>query len=275
MDPEGASELRRRFVSLRAGGVLDSGASADIDEFQLDAVLVYRTLVLRRSPAASRPPSVYQPVWIGRYYEVWQRPESGSPEIAEHLSLGDRFHAAAVPPCSQVLGLARIAGPNGRLATVFRPANAALELTGSAAPGQLGPYGEDSGALYLRNAQTFQLALRTPVAGRYEIGVDGSFLGRLELAVNGRAVGDARHELNWPSQYEPLATVRLQKAQNALTLRYDGPDLHPGSSGGPPFGLGPLVAGRTDRNLAVTYVSPSAARSLCGRSLDWVEVLRP
>ena len=38
------------------------------------ALLIYRTLVLRRSPAQSRPPSPYRLIWRGDYYEVWQRP---------------------------------------------------------------------------------------------------------------------------------------------------------------------------------------------------------
>jgi hypothetical protein len=140
LDAEGASELRVRFVSLRAGGLPQTGSSPDLDEIQLPDVLVYRTLVIRRSPAASRPPSVYQLAAIGRYYEVWQRPASAGGQIVDHLSLGDRFHAAAVPTCSDVLRLAREAGPSGHLAAVYRPANVAIDLNGSA-PGAPGDFG--------------------------------------------------------------------------------------------------------------------------------------
>src|SRR5207247_6479829 len=95
-DPEGASALRRRFDYLRNGEMLDKGESADIDRLRLDGILAYRTLVLRRGPAASRPPSVYRLVRSGPYYEVWQRPASGRPTILEHLSIGDATQAAAV-----------------------------------------------------------------------------------------------------------------------------------------------------------------------------------
>ena len=88
LDPEGASELRRRFVYLTNGKLLDKGGSADIDRIRLDGLLVYRTLVLRRGPAASRPPSVYRLVWSGRYYEVWQRPQPPVKTILQHLPLG-------------------------------------------------------------------------------------------------------------------------------------------------------------------------------------------
>ena len=60
MDPEAASERRRRVVPLRGGGSLEDGDSADLDSFQLEAILVYKTLVQRTSPVASRPPSTYR-----------------------------------------------------------------------------------------------------------------------------------------------------------------------------------------------------------------------
>jgi hypothetical protein len=75
LDPEGASELRRRPVALKNGTTLPKGAFADISEFRPTDVLFYRTLVLRRSPLGTTPPSPYRLVWSRRFYEVWQRPE--------------------------------------------------------------------------------------------------------------------------------------------------------------------------------------------------------
>jgi hypothetical protein len=72
LDPEGASELRRRPVPLRNGRVLGKGEVASIDAFAPEAVLVYRTLVLLREDSG-RPPDAYRLVWSGRYYDVWQR----------------------------------------------------------------------------------------------------------------------------------------------------------------------------------------------------------
>jgi len=54
LDAEGASELRVRPVALRDGRLLEKGGYANLDEFADDAVRVYRTLVLRRSPTESR-----------------------------------------------------------------------------------------------------------------------------------------------------------------------------------------------------------------------------
>ncbi len=76
LDAEGASELRRRPVSLRDGSTLPKGGFADISAFRRDDVLFYRTLVLRRSPVGTIPPAPYRLVWSRRFYEIWQRPEA-------------------------------------------------------------------------------------------------------------------------------------------------------------------------------------------------------
>ena len=274
LDAEVTSELRVRPILLRTGGELQQGDSADLDEIALSDLLVYRTLVIRDAPSTSRPPSIYRLVAYGRYYQVWQRPLSGPPAILEHLSLGDRFHAAAVPRCSDVLRLAKLASPAGRIAAVVRPANIAVDLSGSA-PGTPGRFGETAGLEYPDGSATYPVSFDAPANGDYAIGVDGSFRSRLELLVDGRRVADARHVQNWPSLYEPLATVRLTKGSHRVTLRYDGPDVHAGSAGKGFFGLGPLVIGRAGPALPVKYLRPAQAGTLCGQTLDWVEAVRP
>lgn len=74
LDPEGASELRRRPVQLRDGRLLSKGQTAPVDAFSPDALLVYRTLVLLRSGPGGIPPSPFTLVEHGRYYDVWQQP---------------------------------------------------------------------------------------------------------------------------------------------------------------------------------------------------------
>lgn len=121
MDAEGAGERRYRAIPLRNGQVVDKGGFADIDDFQLDAVLVYRTLVLLRSPYASRPPSSYSEVWSGKWYEVWQRdrapPASSStsrsattrtpwPRRRARRSCGSR-RSRALPVASRRFGASR------------------------------------------------------------------------------------------------------------------------------------------------------------------------
>jgi hypothetical protein len=249
LDPEGASELRRRFDYLTDGAVLSKGESADIDRIRLDGLLVYRTLVLRRGPAASRPPSSYRLVWRGRYYEVWQRPQ-GPPTILQHLPLGSQNQAAGVPRCVDVL---RLGSLGGTLVTATRPE--AISLGYPPARGELA------------------LTVRVPASGEYTAWLGGDWRGLASISVDGRTVGSKRHELNWPGLYTDLGSVRLPAGDHLVRIRYETGGWRPGS-GGTPYSFGPAALSLVDSREPVTRTSPRDARSLCGRPLDWVEAVR-
>jgi hypothetical protein len=253
-DPESASELRRRFDYLRSGVVLDKGGSADIDRFQLGGILDYRTLVLRRGPAVSRPPSIYRLVWRGRYYEVWQRPAAGGRRILEHLSLGDERHPGAVPRCKDVRRLARLAnGAGGSLVASTRPEAIPVltpSLTGTATAG-----------------------VTIPAAGRYAAWLGGAWFGQSSVSIDGREVGARRAELNWPDLYTDLGSADLGAGAHSVAVRYEAGGLHPGS-GGTPFSFGPLTLSRENAREPLLPVTPSDAHTLCGRHLDWIEAVR-
>jgi hypothetical protein len=148
LDPEGASELRRRPVALRDGSTLEKGRFADLSAFRSTDVHVYRTLVLRRSPVASRPPSAYRLTWSGRYYEVWQQGEA----ITVGAALPCRGGATQLPVRRGPVGV-RVARPGryelwvggsfrGRLSTLVdgREIGAARHQLSS--EGQYVPLGE-------------------------------------------------------------------------------------------------------------------------------------
>jgi hypothetical protein len=99
LDAEGTSELRRRDIPLRNGTLLTKGAYADLAAFQSSAIDVYRTLVLRRSPFATRPPARYRLVWRGRFYDVWQ--SGGQPVHCKSRLLTSRAEQPGI------IGLAR------------------------------------------------------------------------------------------------------------------------------------------------------------------------
>jgi hypothetical protein len=251
-DPEGASELRRRFDYLTDGKFLPKGASADIDRFRLDGVLAYRTLVLRRGPAESRPPSVYTLVFSGRYYEVWQRPLHPPQTIMEHLGLGDANQAAAVPKCSDVLRLAHLQGVTS-LATATRPQSVWL------------------GYPHISGESRVSATLAS--AGRYAAWLGGDWYGLSSISVDGREVGARRMELNWPGNFTELGTVELAAGPHVVTIRSVRGGWRPGSAG-TSFSYGPAALGAVDSREPVETVAPADARSLCGRRLDWVEALR-
>ena len=253
LDAEGASELRRRFVYLRDGTTLDKGGAADIDRFRLDQVLLYRTLVLRRGPAASRPPSTYTLAWSDRYYEVWVRPVNPPRRIVEHLSLGDSTQAAAVASCSSILRLGREAR-RGSLLYAVAP---------TAIPVMTPPL-----------SGTLSVDTSVPTADTYTAWLAGDWYGLATVSIDGRQVGAKRMELNWPGLFTALGTIDLAAGAHRVTITMDKGGWRPGS-GGDSFSFGPLTLSPLDtRRNEVDSVPPSQAQSLCGRRLDWVEAVR-
>jgi hypothetical protein len=218
---------------------------------------------------------VYVPVWTGRFYQVWQRPTyAGS--IIEHLPLGSRLQPAAVPTCEQLVAMARLAaGENGELAAVERPPAIVIEPDGTVGqPSVVGKYGESPESLYLTAPYSSTASFSVPASARYGVWVGGTFKSAVEIVVDGRQIGAARDSLNWPDTFTTIGSIILSRGQHSLDFRYTGPGVRPGSSGTPPFGVGPIVLSSATEDSAVTYVHPPDVRSLCGKSLDWVEALR-
>src|SRR3954447_11820736 len=113
LDPEAPAELRRRVIPLRSGQGLGKNQWAPVDEFLLEPILLYRTIVTRRSPAEARPPAEYRLRYSGRYYDVWQRDVPQRARVLPYSIFGDQQSAGALPPCGLVRRLARSARSSG------------------------------------------------------------------------------------------------------------------------------------------------------------------
>ena len=248
LDPEGASELRRRPVARLDGSRPRKGEAPDLDELALGGVLVYRTLVLRRSPVASRPPAPYEARWRGRWYEVWQRPPTvASPQ--SHLPLGDTGEPAAQPACRDVLSLAD--GARSMAAVPRRNPAAVLSARSSG----------------------IEEAFVVPATGRYTLWLAGSRRSGADLYVDGQHVRRVPAHLDGHAQYSDLGTILLGRGLRTIRIQLDPGPLEPGTSA-PDYGFGPLVVAPADRQWDVTTVESAAAATLCGRTLDWVEAFR-
>jgi hypothetical protein len=244
-DPEGVSELRRRQIPLAGGGAVRKGRSADTDELAADDLLVYRSLVLRRSPVRSRPPSPYQLAWAGEHYELWQR-RGGTSLAIERLPLGSEHDPTGVASCAQVRELAR-AARGGELLAVRRARPTVVSL------------GDDLEAV-------------VQAEGIQEAWLRGSVRGEATLVVDGQSAGTAGHVLNNDGGYLSLAEVDLEGGSSTASVRLGGSDLHPGS-GGPQAALGPLVLGPSRTDLEPVSTPRGEWRRLCGERLDWVEAV--
>ena len=269
-DAEGVSELRYRPVPLRDGSELEKGEWGDADQISLPALLIYRTLVLRRNPAQSRPPSVYSLVRRGDYYDVWQRPAGATGAIAEHLPLGDFNEPGARPTCAEILRFARLAGPGGTVAAVERAPTVIVSLDASEHPASwvpTEPGSPDPRAGDREPRRGLGPARQVRVLSR------GSVRGRLTLSVDGVEIGAVEEQLNESGQFLYLGQAPLAAGTHQVELALAGQTLAPGS-GGPPEPIGPLVlspAAAVDSS--VLRLPATRAAELCGRRLDWVEAL--
>ena len=272
-DAEGASELRFRPIPLVEGGELEKDAWGDTDQIVLPSLLTYRTLVLRRNPGQSRPPSVYKRVRHGDYYDVWQRPPEATETIAEHLPLGDFEEPAAEPDCAEVQRLATLAGPGGKLAAVERLPNVIASLSGSTHPENWIPVEAGNPALTPHGPGTARLEVEVFHDGRYGFYLQGSVRNRLALVLDGVEIGSVEQQLNQSRQFLYFGTALLGAGSHEIELVLDGQSLAPGS-GGPPEALGPLVLGPVaNEDPPVRTVTSAQAQALCGKNLDWVEAL--
>jgi hypothetical protein len=247
--PEGVSELRRRRIPLVSGHVVHKGGWADTDRLATGPLLIYRTLVLRRSPAQSRPPSPFELTWRGRYYDVWQRRRRPPPPISR-LPLGRGLQPAAVPRCAEVQALARRARGGAHLLAAPGARSVILNVHNGLHP--LGP---------------------PPRPGAYDVWLRGSVRARVRLVADGEEVAEARNQLNTAGGFIHLGRVRIRKGGTSLGLRITGPDLHPGS-GGPVPAAGPLVLSPIRRPAGRLRAAPlGKASSLCGARWDWIEAV--
>jgi hypothetical protein len=252
-DPEGVSELRFRPILRLDGAEVEKGFWEDTDGLNLPELLEYRTLILRHTPAASRPPSAFSLTDRGDYYDVWQQRPGVAGGIAEHLPLGDFDDPAAEPSCAEVVRMAGVAGPGGRLATVERRPTVVVPHTGTTDPGSA------------------ELSFTVPAPGDYTAYVLGSARNPIELSIDGTALGAIEDQRNSAGQFLEFGRVRLGRGTHSATIEVGGETLEPGS-GAAAESVGQLVLDPT-RRLAVTEVPSARARELCGRHLDWVEAL--
>jgi hypothetical protein len=267
LDPEGASDRRRRPVLLRNGAEPEKGEAVDLDSIRLDQLAPYNLLVTRRGPATSRAPGNFGLAYSSDHYEVWQRrPRQAAPE--QHLALGTALDAGAIPGCADVAGLATGAGTGGTLvaARVGRPI--AVEFAAASNP----PGWETPTAYTLSPSGDGRSSVSISVpGGEYEVWMGGVVFGGLSIYLDGEKVASERGVLNNVGGMEQLATVPLGPGEHRLELEYEGASLYPGSAVRP-YELGPLeLRAPQGSDLGLVTVAAQDYRRLCGKRWDWIE----
>jgi hypothetical protein len=273
--PEGTSEgWQRRYALSLEKQVPRFGVASDIDQFTERYVTHYRTIVTRRGVAGSRPPSIYRHVARTRHYDVWQRATAPATLIA-HLSVGDGRQPAARPRCRDVRRLASAArDAGGRLVYAERPGNLLYSLAGLPLPPEWFVDPTDTTAIRPIGVGRLEFPIRVPRGGRYELWLEGSFGRAVAVEVDGRRVGEIKDALNNRGVGEFVGAAELDRGSHRVRIFRGGRSLAPGDGGANRL-IGPLALAQADpAELAVRTTDPDDWRTLCRRSVDWVEAVR-
>jgi hypothetical protein len=293
--PVAPAEYRSVDLPLRDGALLTKSAWADLDSFAVSTLLPYRSIVTPRSPAESRPPSVYRRVYAGRYYELWQRPARPSSRILLHVPLGESnrlpycgaasnlparplcsANPVAVPPCTELQRLAAFAAGRGaRIVAYERPEPIVARGDQTLWPAR---WLHEPGSRTLRPDAPGTAVTHIRVNGnqRYVLWLGGSFARGLQVAIDGGKPTTVKDELAIFGGYAPVAVSSLSPGVHTIALTYPHANLTPGSGDNASTELTSIVLQPLDSpRTRLVSVAPAGARELCGRSLDWVEVVAP
>lgn len=293
-EPVEPAEYRPVTLPLRGGAYLTKAAWADLDSFPLSTLEPYRSIVTRRSPAESRPPSIYQLVWQGRYYQVWQRPPQPATRILEHVPLGESstlpfcgasqngaskplcsINPVATPACREISTLARRAlSENARLVAYQRPEPIVARGDQAVWPAAWRHAAQER-LLIPTTAGRAVAQIAVPSGERYEVWLNGSFERGFDVSVDGEHLGTLKNELSLFSQmaFVHLADKFLEPGVHRFVFTYPHADLTPGSGGNEFTSLAGITLQPQSPASELIAVAPQQAGRLCGRPLDWIELV--
>src|SRR4029077_11802801 len=110
-------------------------------------------------------------------------------------------------------------------------------------------------------------------AQTYELWLGGSFERGFEVRVDGKPAGRVKDQLSTIDGYIHLADVFLTPGVHTFSFSYPAANLAPGSAGRGLTSLQAIVLQPRTPRSALVRVAPGQASALCGRSLDWIEVV--
>jgi hypothetical protein len=246
------------------------GHSYDLDMLSLPTLDRFKTIVMRRSPAWSRPPGNFKLLSSGAYYSVWRR--QGDAPLA-HVPLGEGgWEPASVPSCRKLAGFARTA-QKANVPLVYSPrrANVVVDMTKAFRKGNVlvGTDLEGRPLFNLVGPARIESSFQIQQPGRYRLWLGGDLDRPLAVSIDGRLLGSPSRQSGGDGTTIDVASVRLVPGRHTITMVRGGGDLRPDDAGSSVIDGIVLEPHQTHE---VASVSPQAYRRLCGHRLDWVEV---
>jgi hypothetical protein len=273
-DSPGNSQRTERIATLTNGSLTGYGHSYDLDLVPLEGVRQYAAIVTRRRPELSRPPSSFELAFRGDYYDVW-RP--ADPErVLLHEPAGGGFQAAGELPCSTVRRLGREAeSRGGELAYVERPGVVLVDAARLQRIERPPGWAAIPDGIGLYTPGVMDVRVNVPAGGRWRIWLRGDFGRELTVSVDGRRVGAVSHESGNDGNYASPLDAELTAGSHELTLARGGGSPAPGDHTPSKLVAIVLEPESAAEPPAVDTLPASSWRELCGRPVDWIEVVRP
>ncbi len=201
-----------------AGGY---GQPVDLARATPAALGSYRLIVTRRDPSLAPPPAPFALAWEGVYYEVWARQAAGR---------GEPRSAPRARPARLVHVALRVA---------------------SHPPG----WGRERGGWAMKRPGALSVGFALPHAGTWTLWLQGQFMPRVTIAVDGREVGAIAGQLAGnslvPDTAPPIA-LSLGAGEHVLRVARAGFSLAPGNGGSAVLAGAFLTAGAPRAGLAAS-----------------------
>ena len=260
------------FTPLHADLVTPTAIFAsyfDLDLEKVQFVESFPIVVMRISPSASRPPANYRLAYENSYYEAWVR--QARPVVLRHLGLQSTYAAAQPVSCKALRGFVAGAGRGSSLVAAVYPHVSSIAPADAphTTAWQIDPIHPD--ALGLNGAGVLEGTVLAPRTAQYQVWVEGSFERPITVEVDGRKVGRVAG-INTPEQWLTAGSLELTRGSHEIRLIRPTGDLAPGDGGG--GWLGP-VAIEERQSERLQRLPVEDWRALCGRSLDWIELVGP
>lgn len=249
-----------------AGGY---GRPVRLDRASPDSLTDYPLIVVRRDPSASPPPAAYRLAWQGAYYEVWQRTPEARPAA---------FHIAATRgralTCSRVQREVRLAHAYWLKAVgALSPQLVRVPLSRAARPPG---WGRQRAGFAMHREGTLSVRFAIPHAGVWELWLQGQFMARVTVAVDGRTLASIAGQLAGnslvPDTTGPMS-ARLSAGAHRLTVTRAGFSLAPGNGGSAVLAGAFLTPDATPARVLRTLSYRHDAKALCSRRYEWVELV--
>lgn len=248
------------------------GSTSDLDQLEWPKVQQFPLIVQRRSPEQSRPPSNYKLAWQGTWFDVWRR-DAPVDRVLQHVGAYSDGSATGVIGCSAIRDAAKTAASqNAQLAyATHGPVVQVNPQKAERSPNWqnvLPPIG-----IGLNGPGHLSAKVQIPQDGRWLLWLRGDVFRPLTVYVDGRRVGSLGHETGGDRNYVQPLPLQLTAGRHTLRLVRGGGSLAPGD--GTPSNVRriafelPQSPGRE-----VVKLQPSRWHELCGRQLDWLEVVR-